>query len=269
MYTHRVISAHSAYIVAHTRCIIIVPCLKRAKDMAYAGDDEREVLASLTNDDTEEGDGWLATHVDRGLEQKVDADDAIRDIDDIYDERSADAVIENDLTVKVQNISVKDTADIPEIDDDLDGFDDCAIEEEDDPATLGTTGTGGGKDTDNIIRTRTYDISITYDKYYQTPRVWLFGYDEHRRPLSAAQIFEDISQEHAHKTVTIDPHPHMDISMASVHPCRHADVMKRIIERAAASGTELRVDYYMVIFLKFLSVILPTIDYDYTMAMEG
>lgn len=25
---------------------------------------------------------------------------------------------------------------------------------------------------------RTYDISITYDKYYQTPRAWLFGYNQ-------------------------------------------------------------------------------------------
>ena len=31
---------------------------------------------------------------------------------------------------------------------------------------------------DNILRTRTYDVNITYDKYYQTPRVWLAGYDE-------------------------------------------------------------------------------------------
>lgn len=29
---------------------------------------------------------------------------------------------------------------------------------------------------DNIKLTRTYDVSITYDKYYQTPRVFLFGY---------------------------------------------------------------------------------------------
>jgi ubiquitin-like-conjugating enzyme ATG3 len=31
---------------------------------------------------------------------------------------------------------------------------------------------------DSILATRTYDISITYDKYYQTPKVFLFGYDE-------------------------------------------------------------------------------------------
>eukprot|EP00918_Siedleckia_nematoides_P024537 GHVU01053101.1.p2 GENE.GHVU01053101.1~~GHVU01053101.1.p2 ORF type:complete len:148 (+),score=20.08 GHVU01053101.1:182-625(+) len=31
-----------------------------------------------------------------------------------------------------------------------------------------------------ILHTRTYDLSITYDKYYQTPRLWLFGFDEAR-----------------------------------------------------------------------------------------
>jgi len=31
-----------------------------------------------------------------------------------------------------------------------------------------------------ILQTRTYDLNITYDKYYQTPRLWLFGYDEVR-----------------------------------------------------------------------------------------
>lgn len=31
---------------------------------------------------------------------------------------------------------------------------------------------------DAILQTRTYDLYITYDKYYQTPRLWLFGYDE-------------------------------------------------------------------------------------------
>ena len=46
---------------------------------------------------------------------------------------------------------------------------------------------------------RTYDISIVYDKYYRTPRVYLFGYDEHRQPLTTDQIMEDISADHANK----------------------------------------------------------------------
>lgn len=35
-----------------------------------------------------------------------------------------------------------------------------------------------GGDVGEIVQTRTYDLHITYDKYYQTPRLWLFGYDE-------------------------------------------------------------------------------------------
>lgn len=30
----------------------------------------------------------------------------------------------------------------------------------------------------NLLQVRTYDVMITYDKYYQTPRIWLIGYDE-------------------------------------------------------------------------------------------
>jgi len=32
----------------------------------------------------------------------------------------------------------------------------------------------------NLLQVRTYDVMITYDKYYQTPRIWLLGYDEAR-----------------------------------------------------------------------------------------
>ncbi|CAN0552606.1 unnamed protein product, partial [Ectocarpus sp. 12 AP-2014] len=31
---------------------------------------------------------------------------------------------------------------------------------------------------DPILPTRSYDLSITYDKHHQTPRMFLFGYDE-------------------------------------------------------------------------------------------
>jgi ubiquitin-like-conjugating enzyme ATG3 len=108
----------------------------------------------------------------------------------------------------------------------------------------------------------TYDLSITYDKYYQTPRIFLFGYNEQRQPLSTQEIFQDISQDHAKKTVTIEAHPHQDVSLASIHPCKHAQVMKRILEQLEEAGNELRVDFYLLIFLKFMSSVLPTMDYD-------
>lgn len=121
----------------------------------------------------------------------------------------------------------------------------------------------------HVVRTRTYDLIISYDKYYQTPRLWVAGYDEHGRPLPPKLIFEDVSRDHAKKTVTIEPHPHFDLAMASIHPCRHAHVMKRIMEQMERdAGKQLRVDQYLIIFLKFMSTVLPTIDYDYTMSLE-
>lgn len=72
----------------------------------------------------------------------------------------------------------------------------------------------------NVIQTRTYDLYITYDKYYQTPRLWLSGFDEYLQPLSIEQMYEDISQDHAKKTVTMEWHPNIPGMMASVHPCR-------------------------------------------------
>ncbi|KAG9349603.1 hypothetical protein JZ751_028051 [Albula glossodonta] len=101
----------------------------------------------------------------------------------------------------------------------------------------------GGEDA--ILQTRTYDLYITYDKYYQTPRLWLFGYDEDRQPLTVDHMYEDISQDHVKKTVTIENHPHLPPpAMCSVHPCRHAEVMKKIIETVAEGGGELGVHMY-------------------------
>ena len=46
----------------------------------------------------------------------------------------------------------------------------------------------GGEE--GIIHTRRYDMSITYDKYYQTPRVYIFGYDEVTSLLFSSQLKE-------------------------------------------------------------------------------
>lgn len=75
---------------------------------------------------------------------------------------------------------------------------------------------------DSVVHTRTYDLHITYDKYYQTPRLWFVGYDEVRKPLTVEEMYEDVSQDHAKKTVTMESQPHLpsDFNMASVHPCK-------------------------------------------------
>lgn len=129
--------------------------------------------------------------------------------------------------------------------------------------------TTGDAEGDAIMRTRTYDLHITYDKYYQVPRFWLCGYNEANEPLNFEEMGEDFSQDHINKTITFEMHPHFNnTSMASIHPCRHAEVMKRLIEQLAESGRELTVDQYLIIFLKFVQAVIPTIEYDYTRSIH-
>eukprot|EP01099_Mayorella_cantabrigiensis_P003201 TRINITY_DN2488_c0_g3_i1.p1 TRINITY_DN2488_c0_g3~~TRINITY_DN2488_c0_g3_i1.p1 ORF type:complete len:177 (+),score=39.79 TRINITY_DN2488_c0_g3_i1:632-1162(+) len=130
------------------------------------------------------------------------------------------------------------------------------------------SGSGTGSNSNSIVKTRTYDISITYDKYYRTPKVWLFGYDENHQPLKPQEVFSDISEDHAKKTVTVELHPHLNVSSAFIHPCQHANVMKKIIDRLQANGKEARVDQYLFLFLKFLSAVIPTIEYDNTFEID-
>lgn len=92
-----------------------------------------------------------------------------------------------------------------------------------------------------------------------------FPSDSLRRRSPSA---EDVSAEHAEKTVTIDTHPHVPLSSASIHPCKHAHVMKKLLDNLSEGGKEPSVEHYLVIFLKFIASIVPTIDYDYTMAAD-
>ena len=156
--------------------------------------------------------------------------------------------------------------------DDMAGFEEDNLVE-DDAAALPAGGGGAyltaKEPEDNIVHTRSYDLSLTYDKYYQTPRVWLFGYDEERSPLAPPQIFEDIMQDYAKKTVTIEAHPHLGDPQASVHPCQHAAVMKRIVDHLVFVGGAPPITQYLFIFLKFIQSVIPTVDYDFTAEVDA
>ncbi|KAG0553931.1 hypothetical protein KC19_12G050300 [Ceratodon purpureus] len=89
-----------------------------------------------------------------------------------------------------------------------------------------------------------------------------------RHLLQPELVLEDVSQDHAHKTVTIEDHPHMAGKHASIHPCRHGAVMKKIIDVLVSKGGNPEVDKYLFIFLKFVASVIPTIEYDYTMDFE-
>ena len=41
---------------------------------------------------------------------------------------------------------------------------------------------------EEIVRTRTYTLNITYDNYYRTPRLWLQGFDEVSDPAPAGDV---------------------------------------------------------------------------------
>lgn len=142
---------------------------------------------------------------------------------------------------------------------------------------------------------RTYNLYITYSLYYRVPRFYLSGHDgTTRMPLDPPTVmFEDIAPDYREKTVTIEEFPPMDggVMMASVHPCRHAEVMKRIFESMARRrereewheiapasveepGTEedsddggLRVDQYLVVFVKVIAGVVPGVELDYTMGI--
>lgn len=248
--------------------------VKRAGASDSNAADER-LLSFAEGKDGEAGTGgdddWLATHLDSDR-----PNEEVGEIDDIPDAEPAGAAAltpgqEDDLASKVASTSLGggagapsnkdddddegDIGDIPDMDDEdeNDNDDDLlgatgGVEEQEDPATATATAAtsgatsaarGGGGDGGNILSVRTYDCLITYDKYYQTPRMWLVGYDEHGVPLKTSAIFEDISSDYAQKTVTIEPFPHSaTLSTASVHPCKHASVMKKVIERMDASVKE-------------------------------
>jgi ubiquitin-like-conjugating enzyme ATG3 len=123
-------------------------------------------------------------------------------------------------------------------------------------------------DEDSVVHTRTYDIFITYNKYYQTPHLFLIGYNENRKLLTVESMFEDVSQDNAKKTVTFEAHPHLPHSMLAVHPCKHSELMKKFIQIAEEGGNELSVHAYLIIFLKFVQSVIPTINYDFSQTVK-
>ena len=123
------------------------------------------------------------------------------------------------------------------------------------PATIPTT-----------AKTRRYEITIAYDNAYRTPRVYLRGFQSDTgRPLSTDEMMEDVMQDYVAKTATIEAHPHSGEAYLSIHPCRHAHTMRRLVENMIAGGDIPPVELYLFIFLKFISSMIPTMDYDNTL----
>ncbi|XP_058744275.1 autophagy-related protein 3 [Vicia villosa] len=227
-----------------------VPCLRRAASI----EEEYEAAGGEVLLDDEENDGWLATH-GKPKETKSDEDENLPSMETLEISEKSSMKPISSFKEGEDDEDIPDMAEFTEYDNII----------ETDPSTYLVA---HEPDDDNILRTRTYDISISYDKYYQTPRVWLTGYDESRMLLQPELVLEDVSQDHARKTVTIEDHPHLPGKHASIHPCRHGAVMKKIIDVLMSRGVEPEVDKYLFLFLKFMASVIPTIEYDYTMDFD-
>ncbi|KAI1258904.1 autophagocytosis associated protein [Xylariaceae sp. FL1019] len=270
-----------------------VPCNRRLDD-DFAGDAGHEEAVVNEGADfklkgqADDDDGWLRTG---GLSssQPLKAKD-IRTVDDAGNVGD----------------SIDDDDDIPDMED-----------EDDDEAII--------RDNDAIKRIgsrRTYTLYIMYSPYYSTPRLYLSGYSE-GQPLAPQLMMEDIVGDYKDKTVTLEDFPFFanHVKMASVHPCKHASVMKTLLDRADAAlkirrdkmkagkqigndpGMEglvdeinkldvksaeaaaessnddweeveaedqevaIRVDQYLVVFLKFMASVTPGIEHDFTMGV--
>ncbi|EMD37691.1 E2-like enzyme [Gelatoporia subvermispora B] len=302
-----------------------VPCLRRATALAYTdADEDAERLLSFgdLSSTGNEADEWVETHTGRANTHDSAANPG--EIDEIPD--ADDGAGDGGVSGAMGGLSLGDqgasAGEIPDMDD-IPDMEEEDLEAAEDEATAAPTKPVADSEglepcevevaKGNLLQVRTYDVMITYDKYYQTPRIWLIGYDENRTPLTPSQIFQDVSADHAFKTVTIEPFPHSaTLQAASVHPCKHASVMKKVIERmnqgvieeqqarrasggapvqkdkrgkwlfrrasgngkddkiSAPPGEEdvegMRVDFYLVVFLKFIASIVPTIEVDSTTA---
>lgn len=115
---------------------------------------------------------------------------------------------------------------------------------------------------------RTYEVNITYDRHYLTPRLWLSGVDYKGVPLSKEQIMEEVVSTYREKTVTYDKQPQTGEHMINIHPCRHANVLKTFAAQAQDNGNEVRPDQSLFLFLKFITSVLPTVEIDFTVEMH-
>ena len=98
--------------------------------------------------------------------------------------------------------------------------------------------------------------------------MWFIGYSADGKLLTQTEMFEDIMADYANKTVTFEDHPKLNQKQLSIHPCNHAKVMKTIIDTIMENGGEPKVEQCLFVFLKFISSVVPTIHYDFTVDLE-
>jgi len=287
-----------------------VPCTSRARALEDNVVNEVEKIGLGSGDDGGGGGGggdeddWLVSRILTREEQRTREEEAlvegfdVLDMEDVGGEHhrgTAASSTAKAATAKATTTAAETTTTYNRNDEytDMAEFEDASIMMDEATAVVGaasssltTTNDNNTNDDDNsssnILKVRSYDVYITYDKYYQTPRVWLMGYDEtgSNQPLTGEEMMEDVISDYVNKTVTMESHPHLPGVYASIHPCKHGDVMKAIVRNmskdssgggssSSSSSDGPSVEMYLFIFLKFVSSMIPTISYDFTMDVNA
>lgn len=277
-----------------------VPCSSRVRALEDNVVNEVEKIG-LGSDDVGGGEGgdeddWLVSRILTKEEQQTREEEALVEGFDVLDMEGVGgehyhgtaASTAKAATAKAITTAAETTTTYNRNDEytDMAEFEDASIMMDEATAVVGapsssltTTNDNNTNDDDNssnILKVRSYDVYITYDKYYQTPRVWLMGYNEtgSNQPLTGEEMMEDVISDYVNKTVTMESHPHLPGVYASIHPCKHGDVMKAIVRNmskdssgggSSSSSDGPSVEMYLFIFLKFVSSMIPTISYDFTM----
>lgn len=216
--------------------ITTVPCLERAKSMN----------TELFKEETVESDWLDTTYTDN--KSKNHGEDLIE-----IDISNMDL---NENQVKVNVINTKEDY----LDMGIEHISDINTAVEGEPIIIEVV--------ESFKKSRTYEVTITYDFYYRVPRMWLTGYGELNELLSDDEIKQDIMLDYIDKTVTLEKHPNTGIKSVSIHPCRHSILLKKMISNFEKVGKKLDAEKSIVLFLKFLSSVVPTIKYDFTMDLE-
>mmetsp|Transcript_1946 Transcript_1946/g.2732 ORF Transcript_1946/g.2732 Transcript_1946/m.2732 type:complete len:248 (-) Transcript_1946:201-944(-) len=242
------------------------------------------MMTDNTGTGDDDDDDWLVSHMVKQTHNDGDIEDEF----DVLDEEGEIVTDEKPSAAMAASSSNAATEGEDDEDDeyaDMADFEDENVLEDDAAVVAENTASKSNADDDddgNFVKVRTYDLSITYDKYYQTPRVWMMGYtaDGNRQPLTGKEMMEDVMSDYANRTVTIETHPHVTGPHASIHPCQHGKVMKTIVKNLikASSSDDFdgndgeegpSIEMYLFIFLKFVSSIIPTINYDFTMEVTA
>ena len=217
-----------------------VPCPRRAVDYFNSNQTKEKVV---------DGD-WVEADLADSAKKENKKEKKIVDLDDDDDDdtKKDKVVVGGDKVVDLDD-DEGDKAEEAKKEEKTDFDDFCIVED----------------DKKNVLQTRTYDVTVTYDFYYCVPRMWLMGYSEEGVPLNDSEMKQDIMMEYRNQTVTIDPHPCTGVRNISVHPCRHSLLLKKMIENFEKSGKKLDIEMSILIFLKFVHSAVPTIQYDFTM----